>query len=371
LARDPFQLADRIHLLQPSGIRKFFELGLSMKNPIDLSIGQPDFDVPDPVKAAAIDAISAGRNRYTVTQGIEPLRKALKERYSRRFAGVENDDIIVSAGVGGGLLLAFFALFNPGDEVLVPDPYFVMYRHLASLVGARAVFVDTYPDFKITAARLAPHITPKTRAIIVNSPSNPTGATLDEAGARELAALAEKHSLTIISDEIYEEFLYEGRHVSCREFTRNCLVLSGASKSMGMPGWRMGWMLGPREFIERCYIVQQFTFVCAPSLAQHAVLAGLGLDFSAHLNDYRRKREILCGGISGRYELVWPRGAFYAFPRLPGGARPEEFIKACISRELLIVPGGACSTRDTHLRISFAAPDEKLRAAVRILNELA
>lgn len=368
---DPFKLADRIHLLQPSGIRKFFELGQSMKNPIDLSIGQPDFDVPDLVKDAAVNAIRSGKNRYTVTQGIEPLRKALKERYAKRFKGVEEEDVIVTAGVGGALLLSFFALLNPGDEVLIPDPYFVMYRHLASLVGARAVTFDTYPDFRVTAARIAPFITSKTRAIVINSPSNPTGATLSEQDAREIAALAEKHGLVIISDEIYEEFIYEGRHVSCREFTGNCIVLSGASKSMGMPGWRMGWMLGPREFIERCYIVQQFTFVCAPSMAQHGVLAGLNADFTRHLSDYRRKREIVCAGLSKKYAMQKPGGAFYAFPRLPDGVKSDEFIKACIARELLVVPGGACSTRDTHVRISYAAPDEKLVKAVSILNELA
>lgn len=367
---DPFKLADRIHLLQPSGIRKFFELGQSMKDPIDLSIGQPDFDVPEIVKDAAIAAIQGGKNRYTVTQGIEPLRKALKERYARRFKGVEDEDVIVTSGVGGALLLSFFALLNPGDEVLIPDPYFVMYRHLASLVGAKAVTFDTYPDFRVTAARIAPSITPKTRALVINSPSNPTGATLSEHDAREIAALAEKHGLVIISDEIYEDFVYEGRHASCREFTRHCLVLSGASKSMGMPGWRMGWMLGPREFIERCYIVQQFTFVCAPSMAQHGVLAGLNLGFRAHLDDYRRKRDIICDGLSPRYELKKPAGAFYAFPKLPAGVDPDRFIQDCIARELLVVPGGACSQRNTHIRISYAAPDEKLHAAVRILNNL-
>lgn len=371
VARLPFEIADRIHLLQPSGIRKFFELGQSMKNPIDLSIGQADFDVPDEIKQAATAAIASGRNRYTVTQGIEPLRTALKRRYAARFRGVENEEIIVTSGVAGALMLSFLALLNPGDEVIIPDPYFVMYRHLASLVGARAVAINTYPDFRFTAERVEAAITPRTRAIVVNSPSNPTGATLDEAQARDLARLADARGLVVISDEIYEDFIYEGRHVSVREFTPNCLVLSGASKSMGMPGWRMGWMLGPRDFIERCYIVQQFTFVCAPSPAQHAVLAGLNLDFSGHLADYRRKRSLVCEGLKDRFALTQPRGAFYAFPALPEGVKLDAFIAACIERELLVVPGSACSSRDTHLRISYAAPDDKLVRAVDILRELA
>ena len=371
MARQPFQLADRISLLQPSGIRKFFELGQSMKNPIDLSIGQADFDVPDLIKDAAIESIRQGRNRYTVTQGIEPLRKALLERYGRRFKGVEGNDVVVTAGVSGGLLLSFFALLNPGDEVLIPDPYFVMYKHLASLVGARAVCYDTYPDFCVTAARVQAGLSAKTRAIVINSPSNPTGAMLTERDARELAALSDETGIPLISDEIYEDFVYEGRHVSPREFTSNCLVLSGASKSMGMPGWRMGWMLGPREFIERCYIVQQFTFVCAPSPAQHAVLAGLNLDFSGHLADYRRKRDLVCEGLRADFEIVKPRGAFYVFAKLPPRVAPRDFIQACIERELLVVPGGACSNRDTHLRISYAASDAKLLKAVEILVGLA
>ena len=265
---DPFRLSQRVLDIKPSGIRKFFELGLSMTDPIDLSIGQAHFDVPDAVKGATVKAIQEGRNRYTVTQGIPQLREALLARYAERLGDVSDLDVMVTSGVSGGLMLSFLALLNPGDEVLIPDPYFVMYRHLATMVGAKAVTYDTYPDFRCRAEVVSAAMTGRTRLIVVNSPSNPTGVAMNEAEAKALAALSDETGVPIISDEIYEDFIYSGRHVSPREFTRNCIVLSGASKSLGMPGWRIGWLLAPKELTDRLATLQQFSFVCAPAPLQ-------------------------------------------------------------------------------------------------------
>ncbi len=371
MPQDPFRYSERLQNIRPSGIRKFFELGLSMKNPIDLSIGQAHFDTPDVVKQAAQKAIADGRNRYTVTQGIPDLREKLKARYAARFGDVSGDDVMVTCGVSGGLMLTFLAMLNPGDEVLIPDPYFIMYKHLATMVSASAVTYDTYPDFRPTAQRIRERITPRTRLIIVNSPSNPTGYAMTEADARELAALADSTGIPLISDEIYEDFMYGARHVSPREFTRSCIVLSGASKSLGMPGWRIGWMLSPRELSEKMYGLQQFSFVCAPAPLQWGALAGIDLDFSQHRADYLAKRDFVFEGIRGRYSCVRPGGSFYMFPEVPKGAKLDTFIEACIKRELLVVPGTACSDRASHFRLCFAATDEKLRKAVTILNEIA
>jgi aspartate aminotransferase/aminotransferase len=369
--QDPFRLSQRVLDIKPSGIRKFFELGLSMTDPIDLSIGQAHFDVPAAVKAAASKAIGEGRNRYTVTQGIPQLREALLQRYAQRFGDVSELDMMVTSGVSGGLMLSFLALLNPGDEILIPDPYFVMYRHLATMVGAKAVTYNTYPDFRCNAETIRAGITDRTRLIIVNSPSNPTGVALNETEAKALARLADDTGVPLISDEIYEDFIYTGRHVSPREYTKNCIVLSGASKSMGMPGWRIGWLLAPKALTERLYTLQQFSFVCAPAPLQWAALEGLKQDFSARRQEYLAKRDLVYEGIRERYRTVKADGAFYMSPYLPAGADTERFMKACIDRQLLVVPGSACSDKVGNFRLSFAATDEKLKRAVDILNDAA
>ena len=371
--RDAYRYSERLTSLEPSGIRKFFAMGKTMKDPVDLSIGQPEFEVPAAVRDAALKSIVEGRNRYTVTQGIEPLRTGLLEKYALRWErfGGEEMDVMVTSGVSGALTISFLATLNPGDEILIPDPYFVMYRQLAVLVGAKAVCYDTYPDMHVSAERIRPLINERTRAILVNSPCNPTGQILTVEQARGLAALVDEHGLLLISDEIYEDFVYEGRHVSPREFTRNCLVLGGASKNMGVPGWRIGWMFGPRSFIERCHMIQQYSFTCAPSMAQWGVREGLLADFTPQRDLYRNKRDLVHEGISDLYPTIKTEGAFFMFPGLPEHLEILPFMEACIERELLVVPGSVFSDRDRNFRISFAASDENLHRAIEILREIA
>ncbi|MDC1141586.1 pyridoxal phosphate-dependent aminotransferase [Planctomycetota bacterium] len=368
---NPFQPSERSLSIQASGIRKFFELGLSMKDPVDLSIGQAHFEVPEVAQQAAMKAIADGKNRYTVTQGIPELREKLKARMAANYGDIDGTDLMVTSGVSGALLLAFMALLNPGDEILIPDPYFVMYRHLASMVGATAKTYSTYPEFRVSADVIREQITPKTKLIIVNSPSNPTGATLSKKEARDLAKLADETGIALISDEIYEDFHYNDEHHSPRQYTENCIVVAGASKFLGMPGWRIGWMLAPQDICERMYALQQFSFVCAPAPLQWGALAALDIDFTQHREEYRAKRDFVIDGLKENFQIVKPEGAFYMFPQLPEGAEPEAFLNACIERELLVVPGGACSERNTHFRLCYATTDEKLKRAVTILNEIA
>jgi len=370
---DPYRYSQRLTSLKPSGIREFFALGKSMKNPVDLSIGQPEFEVPAAVRDAALKSIVEGRNRYTVTQGIEPLRVGLLEKYALRWErfGGDEMDVMVTSGVSGALTISFLATLDPGDEILIPDPYFVMYRQLATLVGATAVCYDTYPDLKVDAERIRPLINEKTRAILVNSPCNPTGQVMHADESKALAMLAEEHGLLLISDEIYEDFVYDGRHVSPREFTSNCIVLGGASKNMGVPGWRIGWMFGPRPFIEKCHMIQQFSYTCAPSMAQWGVAEGLWADFTPQRELYRGKRDLMYEGISDLYPTVKTEGAFFMFPALPEHLDLSSFMEACIARELLVVPGSVFSLKDRNFRISFAASDETLKRAIDILRDIA
>jgi aspartate aminotransferase/aminotransferase len=346
-----------------------FELGRSLANPINLSIGQPHFDVPEPVKAAAKAAIDAGYNGYTVTQGIPELVAALRADVRMRFPGQERD-VIVTSGTSGALLLAMFATVNPGDEVISADPYFVAYPNLVAAVGGRFVTVDTYPTFRLDLNRLAEAMTPRTKAVLLSTPSNPTGAVVDAETQQALTDLCRSRGVLIISDEIYRAFHYDGPPVSPASYDPNVLVVEGFGKTYGMTGWRLGWAHGPKAVIQEMAKFQQFTFVCAPSPVQHAGVAALAYDVSGIVADYRRKRDLLVEGLKDDYEFNVPGGAFYLFPKVPRGTG-TEFVTAAITRNLLIIPGGAFSRRDTHIRVSYAAADETLLRGIEVLRSMA
>src|SRR3954466_15784057 len=200
-------ISSRAHAVDASGIRKAFDLAAKMKDPINLSIGLPDFDVPDVAKEAAIAAIRAGHNRYTQTQGIAPLRERLRKDLSAEI-GRDVGEVLITSGVSGGLMLAIMATVDPGDEVVFLDPYFVMYKHLLTMAGGKAAIVDSYPDFRFHADRVEKAVTPRTKLLVLNSPSNPTGVVMTEAEVRAAVDVARKHDLLILSDQIYEPFLY-------------------------------------------------------------------------------------------------------------------------------------------------------------------
>ncbi len=347
-----------------------FELGATMDRPINFSIGQPDFDAPEPVKEAAIRAIRAGKNKYTVTEGIPELNEHLLERLAQRYH-FKAEASLVTAGVSGGLLLSFFVTLNPGDEILIPDPYFVMYRHLATICGAKPVFYDIYPDFQISVKKLEKLVTSKTKVLLLNSPQNPTGALIDAKTLKEIAAFARKHDLLVISDEIYDEFVYDGKYRSISEFYDKLVLLGGFSKSYGIPGWRLGYAAGPHEIIDAMRTLQQFTFVCAPSPLQYAALAALKMDMEPWISGYRIKRDLVYEGLKEHYDMVRPGGSFYAFPKIPNGFTEKEFIQRALAKKLLIVPGSACSNRHTHFRLSFAVADSELERGVEVLRSLA
>src|SRR5678816_1388961 len=224
-------ISRRAHAVDASGIRKVFDLAAKMKDPINLSIGLPDFDVPEVAKQAAIEAIRSGHNRYTQTQGIAPLRERLRKDLSAEI-GRDVGEVLITSGVSGGLLLAILATIDPGDEAIFLDPYFVMYKHLLTMAGGKSVIVDSYPDFRFHADRVEAAITPRTKLLILNSPSNPTGVVMTEAEVQAAVEVARKHSLLIVSDEIYEPFLYDVSRglPSAAKTYENTLILRGFSK---------------------------------------------------------------------------------------------------------------------------------------------
>lgn len=363
-------LADRMRVFDASGIRKVFELGANLSDPINLSIGQPDFDVPEPVRQAAIEAIQSRKNTYALSQGLPELREKLQAQIQGQYGHSERE-VMITCGTSGGLVLAMMAVVNPGDEVIVFDPYFVMYEVLPKLMGGQVVYVDTYPEFRVDLDRLAAAITPRTKAIIWNSPANPTGVMARAEEVQGVAELAMKHNVLLISDEIYRAFCYQGAFVSPAQFNPDTLVLEAFSKSHGMPGWRVGFAHGPRPLIQEMVKLQQYSFVCAPQPFQWAAVKALETDISSRIAQYRQKRDRIVEGLKDYYEMVPPTGAFYAFPKVPWGS-DEEFVERAIREyQLLIIPGRIFSQRSTHFRLSFAVEDSVLDRGIEALRRLA
>lgn len=362
-------IADRTTAFDSSGIRKVFDLAAKMTDPINLSIGQPDFDVPEEVRVACIEAISSRRNGYALTQGMPALRDKLQARIDAQF-GHADRRVFVSSGTSGGLVLTMLAMVNPGDEVIVFDPYFVMYPPLVRLVGGVPVLIDTYPDFRIDVERVAAAITPRTKLILLNSPANPTGVVPGRDEIRALAQLAARHNVALVSDEIYTRFCFDQPFVSPAIDNERTIVIDGFSKSHAMTGWRLGFVHGPAEVIDTMIKLQQYTFVCAPQPVQWAGVVAMDTDIQDHIDAYRRKRDLIVGGLADDYELIRPGGAFYVFPKTPWGSG-TEFVSRAIEDKLLVIPGHIFSGRDTHFRISYAASDETIQRGIEVLRKLA
>ncbi len=396
-------ISARSKSINGSGIRRVFEIGATIPaaDKIDLSIGQPDFAVPQPLRDAACRAIQEGRNGYPLTRGIAELRDVIAARIkldlgwsvgpSALSSSPTDPGILVTSGTTGALVLACMALLNDGDEILIPDPYFVLYPYLTTFTNAKAVKCSTYPDFRLTAARVEPLITPRTKMIIFNSPSNPCGVVSTEQECRDLVDLCRRKNIILLSDEIYDEFSFsESRtqafvndpsHKSCPSPARvkgseDCvLVIRGYGKTYGVTGWRLGYALGPRRLIEEMTKLQQYLYVSSPHPLQWGVLDAFNVDMSGHVADYQRRRDLVVNTLSKVTEVPMPGGAFYAFVKVPDrfgdeSNRGENLFQAGVKRNLLIVPGRTFSQRDTHFRLSFATSVDKLTRGLDVLVDL-
>ncbi|TVQ30359.1 MAG: aminotransferase class I/II-fold pyridoxal phosphate-dependent enzyme [Phycisphaeraceae bacterium] len=377
-------LAGRSRAVEASGIRRIFDLAATLKDPIDLSIGQPDFQPPAPLQEALIEAVKSGRNGYTLSQGVPALREKLFDRLAVDVGWRRTDDLglMVTSGTLGALTLAYMALLDEGDEIIIPDPYFVAYPHLARLIGAHPVFCDTYPDCRMTAERIEPLITPRTKAVLLNSPGNPSGVTLTQRECAEVLDLCRRRNVLLISDEIYDEFVYDdardpdsGRCPSpAREpgAEEDVLLVRGFGKSYGCTGWRMGYAAGPKTLINEMTKVQQYTFVCAPSISQWGCLAALDTDITPIVQQYQKRRDMALAKLEGLTEVANPGGAFYLYPRVPErlGLTGQQFVEKAVENSVLVIPANVFSERDTHFRISFAAAEDKLEKGLEILAKL-
>jgi aspartate aminotransferase/aminotransferase len=364
-------ISERANRVDSSGIRKVFELGASIENPVDFSIGQPDFDVPDGLKDAAIEAIRKGMNRYTLTQGTGELREKVLDHIEKtRKRKFSPSEVIITSGTSGGLLLALLSILDAGDEVVFFDPYFVMYKHLVRLLDAVPRIVSTYPDFGIREDVLRNAVNGRTKAIIVNSPTNPTGYAYSRKDLDIIIKVARENNILLITDEIYDGFVYDGPFVSPSTFYDNILILGGFSKTYAMTGWRVGYAVGNADIISQMIKLQQYTFVCAPAPFQYAALSAFDTDMSEYRESYRRKRDILYEGIKDSFDIVKPTGAFYMFPQLKAGD-VSEFVELAIRNRVLIIPGNVFSEVNTHFRMCFATKDETLMRGADILNRIA
>lgn len=362
-------IADRMKKIDASGIRKVFDLAANMANPINMSIGQPHFDTPEPIKQALEKAVEEGRNAYSQTQGIKPLLELVQHSVDEAYHHSDRKAFITS-GTSGGLMLTLSTLVNPGDEVIVFDPYFVMYKHLTTLAGGTVRAISTYPDFKIPLDKVREAINEKTKLILLNSPCNPTGHVASREEVQGLAEIAREYDIALLSDEIYRAFCPPGSFVSPAEYYDKTIVIDGFSKSHSMTGWRVGWCHGPESVVQQMIKLQQFTFVCAPHPVQWASCVAWNYDISDRAADYQRKRDLLRKELENDFEIHGAEGAFYMFPKAPWGTA-TEFVKKAIENELLIIPGNVFSEQDTHFRISYAAEDETLLRGAEVLRRIA
>jgi len=364
-------LAHRTKSVDASGIRKIFALAAQLKDPVNFSIGQPDFDVPEALKREAIKAIECGLNRYSQTAGDGGLRHTIADRL-RSELNWDDPRVLITSGVSGGLLLTFMSLINPGDEVIIPDPYFVIYKHVIHLLGGKCVFVDSYPDFRLPIEGMRNSITDKTKLIIVNSPCNPTGMVYTGDELQSLANLARQHDLIILSDEIYERFCYDTDYVSMASLYERTLLLRGFGKAYAMTGWRLGYAACHpilRPVIEEMIKIQQYTFVCAPAPFQQAAVAALDYDVTGLVDAYKQKRDLLCSELTHSFDIARPEGAFYAFAPAPGH-NGEAFVERAIKSNCLVIPGNVFSEKNSHFRISYATANSDIERGSQILCRL-
>jgi aspartate aminotransferase len=363
--------AQRVGNIDISGIRKIFEAAGA--DSINLGLGQPDFDTPEHIKQAAINAIKDGFTGYTTNLGIPELRQALSGGFklNNNFE-VDPDDIIITSGASEALHIALLALVDQGDEVIMPDPGFVSYAPLTDLAGGRVVGVPLSENLTMTADIVANHITDKTRVLIINSPSNPTGTVQTRDEIRGLCEIADDHNIVIISDEVYEHIIYSGEHVSPAEYSDNTITINATSKTYAMTGWRLGYAAAPHDITEQMLKAHQYVQACANSIAQMAALAAVTgpQDCVIEMRDsFRRRRDLLMNGLREMgLDCVEPQGAFYAFPKVDNSI---EAVQELLEKGVITTPGTAFgSNGDGYIRLSYATSDENILRALEIMGQV-
>ena len=371
-------VSQRVLSVPPSGIRRYFDIAATMKNVISLGIGEPDFVTPAPILQAGLASLQRGETSYTSNSGTLELRAALAAHLQALY-GLAYDvetELLITVGVSEALYLAFTAILDPGDEVIVPEPCFVAYTPEVVFAGGVPVTIPTRveDDFQVTAETIERHITPRTKALLIGYPNNPTGAVMTRANLLEIAAVAARHDLLVISDEIYDRLVYGVEHVcfatlpGMRERT---ITLGGFSKNYAMTGWRLGYASGPAELLGAMRKVHQYTIMSAPTTAQAAGVEALArgeTHVQSMVAEYDRRRRLLVGGLNTLgLDCFEPRGAFYAFPSVArSGLDDTTFAETLlVEEEVAVVPGSAFgASGQGFVRMAYATAYEKLEEAL-------
>jgi aminotransferase len=374
-------ISQRVRSVPPSGIRRFFDIAATMDDVISLGIGEPDFVTPQPILQAGIHSLEQGETHYTSNSGMVELRQALS-RYLERLYGIgydPGDELLITVGVSEAMYLALSAVINPGDEVIIPEPCFVSYAPEVVFAGGKAVMVETRvaEDFQVTGAAVEAAVTPNTKAILIGYPNNPTGAVMTRERLEEIAAVARKHDLLVISDEIYDRLVYGVTHThfatldGMRERT---IVLGGLSKSHAMTGWRLGWAAAPTEILSAMRKIHQYTIMSAPTTAQMAAIDALD-NGEEHVElmraEYNRRRMLLVTGLNELgLSTFEPKGAFYAFPHIGASGMDENnFAEALLQeQQVAVIPGSAFGESGTgFVRACYATAYEQIEEALERL----
>lgn len=370
-------LSERVQAVKPSGIRKFFDLASTMKDVISLGVGEPDFETPWQVRRAGIVSLEKGRTFYTSNWGLQQLRDEIAGLALRRYDLFydPHDEIVVTVGGSEAIDNALRAIVSLGDEVLIPEPSFVCYTPLTTLAGGVPVAIPTVAEegFKLTPERLRAAITPKTKALILPYPNNPTGAIMNRQELEAIADVLRDTNIVVISDEIYCMLTYQGEHVSIAQIDgmrERTIVIDGFSKSYAMTGWRLGWAMGPRELMKSICKIHQFGIMCAPTTAQFAGIEAIrtGNDDIIHMrSQYDIRRRFLVSELrSMGLECFEPHGAFYVFPSVKStGLTSEEFCNRLLQEQhVAVIPGDAFGESGAgHARISYSYSMAHLREA--------
>lgn len=376
-------LSKTVAALKPSGIRKFFDIAATMQDVISLGIGEPDFTTPQPIIDAGVRSLKEGETHYTSNHGIFELRQAIAENLERLY-GVRYDpgkEIVATVGVSEALYLTFTALLDPCDEVIIPTPCFVSYQAEVSLAGGIPVeiFTNMEDDFQPNPAIIEKAITPKTKAILLGYPNNPTGAVVNRENLLSIANIAKKHDLVVISDEIYDRLVYGGHEHVCfpglPDMHERSILLGGFSKDYAMTGWRIGYAAGPAELIKGLVRIHQYSVMSAPTISQYAALEALRVGepyVTAMVAEYDRRRKLIHQGLNGLgLPTFEPHGAFYAFPSVHNtGLDDETFAERLLLEEgVAVVPGSAFGEAGRgFVRCSYATSYEKIERALEKID---
>ncbi|SDK27879.1 aminotransferase [Sediminibacillus albus] len=371
-------LSETARNIKPSGIRKFFDLANEMDDVISLGVGEPDFVTSWNVCEAAYAAMESGYTAYSANAGLLELRQAISKYLDSQFhVNYQADkEIIVTTGASQAIDIAFRALIDPGDEVLIAEPGFVAYAPIVQLAGGVPVPIETTAEneFKLTADQLEKRINEKTKIVLLCFPNNPTGATLEQEELKQLARVICRHDLLVLSDEIYAELSYDRPHYSIArlpEMRERTIIISGFSKAFAMTGWRLGYLAGPEQFLQAMLKIHQYTMMCAPTIAQHGALEALvngREDVERMVASYRQRRNYFVKA-SNQIGLPChrPGGAFYAFPSIrKTGLSSEQFAEQLLKEEkVAVVPGAVFGEGgEGHIRCSYAASMENLQIAI-------